>query len=114
MALRDLAAAGNDLIAESILLPETVAEYLSLFGEFRVYFVGIRCPLPEAQRREKLRDRPDGAIDLDRPEFEAVHAHSGYDLEFDSSRTSPDTAAALIADLLASPAPPQAFHRLRS
>jgi chloramphenicol 3-O phosphotransferase len=113
LALRDLARAGNDLIAESVILPESTAEYLSLFREFRVYFVGIRCPLPEAQRRERFRARLGGAINLDRPGFDAVHPDTGYDLEFDSSRTSPHDAAALIADLLASPALPRAFYRLR-
>lgn len=113
MALRDLARAGNDLIAESVVLPESTAEYVSLFREFRVYFIGIRCPLPDAQRREQLRDRPGGAINLGRPAFDTVHPQTGYDVEFDSTRTSPDDAAALIADLLASPAPPQAFYRLQ-
>jgi chloramphenicol 3-O phosphotransferase len=112
LALHDMAATGNDLIAESIITPDNASRYVEPFSEFTVYFIGIRCPLAEAQRREAGRTDRIDHFELDTAEFEAVHAHAGYDLELDSSLVNPQAAARQIAIRLADPAPPRAFGRL--
>jgi chloramphenicol 3-O phosphotransferase len=111
-SLRELALAGNELIAETIIMPETARLYKDLFGAFTVYFIGIRCPLKVAQEREARRSDRIDRMELDSPEFYAVHAHSGYDLEIDSSVLSPEVAADRIGDLLGSQPNPSAFGRL--
>ncbi|MGH2600470.1 MAG: phosphotransferase-like protein, partial [Dehalococcoidia bacterium] len=74
--LRALAESGHNVIAEAVVTPERLEDYLSLFAELPVLFVGVRCPLAEAQRRERARrDRARGPIELEASAFERVHAH---------------------------------------
>lgn len=76
-------------------------------------FVGVQCPLAELERRE--RARPDRThIGLSRSHFESVHAHGVYDLEVDSSTTTPAAAAQLIIRALEQDRPFTAFARLRA
>jgi len=70
-ALRSIAEAGVDLVAESVITPTRRSMYLGVFDGFSVTFVGVRCTLPVAQAREHARtDRLRGPVDLDVPEFE--------------------------------------------
>lgn len=112
--LRTLVSLGHHVIAEAMFLPDIIADYLRLFAGFPVLLVGVACPLEEAQRRERLRgDRGGGPINLAVPEFDLVHAHRQYDLEIESSTTSPAAAARRIKELIHSPPSPTAFEVLR-
>lgn len=72
----------------------------------------MRCPLPELERRERLRgDRPDG---LAARQFSRVHAHGDYDVVVDSGERSPQEWAREIAAFLRlPPADPPAFARMK-
>lgn len=66
----------------------------------------------ELARRELLRgDREPG---LAAAQQELVHAHGCYDLECDTTSTSPLDCALRIKDFLARPDPPAAFEELRA
>ena len=60
----------------------------------RTHFIGVRCPLPVLEEREKARG--DRRIGLARWQFERVHQAKPYDLEVDTSELSPDECAARI------------------
>ena len=51
-----LAGAGNDLIVDHIIETKAwLADLLRLLAPIDVYFVGLHCPLPELERRERER-----------------------------------------------------------
>lgn len=105
---------GHDVIAEAMVLPASQGLYLRLFAGQRVTFVGVRCSLEVATRRELQRgNRRKGPINLDVPEFTLVHAHGAYDLEVDTSESAPADVAAQIMPVIDDPPHPSAFDRLR-
>jgi chloramphenicol 3-O phosphotransferase len=69
----------------------------SLKGK-RTYFIGVRCPLPVLEQREKVRG--DRRIGLARWQFERVHHDKPYTLEVDTSRHSIDDCAVSILGFL--------------
>jgi chloramphenicol 3-O phosphotransferase len=110
-SLRQLADAGNDLVAEAVFIPPNVPLYLEIFRGSDVLLVGVRCPLEIAQERENARtDRTPLALNV--PEFDAVHAVP-YDLELDAS--IPDETERSVERLLVlfdDPPAARAFERL--
>ena len=112
-ALREMALAGNHVIAEAIVTPDRLVLYLDAFAGLSVIFVGVRCPLDVAVARESKRsDRMKGPVDLPEDAFNAVHAHGTYDLEVDTSTRSATDIATDIASALPNLVP-SAFERLR-
>lgn len=109
-AVAALAAAGSHLIVDDVLLdPSWLRDWVDVLAPFRVLFVGVRCPLPEVERRE--RERGDRAPGQARGHFELVHTHGSYDVEVDTSRASPADCATHIIEALG--APPNVFAQLR-
>lgn len=108
------AALGLAVIVDVVLEERAwLHECLEGLGEFDVLFVGIHCPLDELERRE--RARPDRThVGLSRSHFDRVHAHGVYDLELDTSTTTPAAAAQLIIQALDRGRPFAAFARLRA
>lgn len=98
--LATLARAGHDVIAESMMTPDTEGLCSDGFRDLRVVFVGLECPRAVAQEREASRaDRRKGPMNLDHPLLQTVHDHGCYDLCVDTSeltprRMSPTPAAA--------------------
>lgn len=80
-----LASAGNNLIVEHIVETEVwMHRLLHLLAPFDVFFVGLHCPLPELERREKARgDRKAGEA---RQDYEITHTFGIYDLEINSTQ----------------------------
>src|SRR5579871_539801 len=79
-----LAGAGNNLIVEHIVETEDWMQRLvQLLAPFDVFFVGIHCPLPELERREKVRG--DRRIGEARQDYEVTHTFGMYDIEVDST-----------------------------
>jgi chloramphenicol 3-O phosphotransferase len=94
--LSALARSGNNLVLDYIVEEKPQLERLvTLLEGLDVFFVGVHCPLPELERRE--RERGDRRIGDARRDLETVHTFSGYDFEVDSSRDVEANASAIIA-----------------
>jgi chloramphenicol 3-O phosphotransferase len=111
-AVAGMARAGNHVVADYVLSePWRLLDCLTVLDGLEVVFVGVRCAPDELERRERARgDREPG---LAARQQSMVHAHGRYDLEVDTTRTSPRECAARITDFLARGEPPTAFDRLR-
>lgn len=95
-AVAAMAAQGNDMIVDDVLLDGAGAEYTALLAPYRLYRVGVFAPLELLEARE--RQRGDRAIGLARWQFDRVHRGIAYDLELDTSRaTAMECAAAIKA-----------------
>jgi chloramphenicol 3-O phosphotransferase len=91
-----LAGAGNDLIVEHIVEnPEWMQRLLHLLGQLDVFFVGVHCPLPELERRE--RERGDRRVGEARGDYEITHTFCTYDFEVDSTSPPQHNVAAVTA-----------------
>ncbi|MEU5400272.1 AAA family ATPase [Streptomyces sp. NPDC005963] len=110
-AVAGMAAAGNTVIVDHVLSePWRLWDCVALFRPQDVVLVGVHCPLPELERRERARgDRPPG---LAARQYTRVHAHGLYDLECDTGSTGPDECARTIKDFLSDRPTPTAFERL--
>ncbi|HEX8036841.1 MAG TPA: hypothetical protein VF510_23490 [Ktedonobacterales bacterium] len=110
-----LAGAGTNLIVDHVMVyregwASTLADCVTVLEPFQVYFVGVRCSLEEAKRREQARgDRFIGTVER---QFPRVHRHNLYDLEVDTTLTSPEVCAEQIRAFVGSHAP-TAFAHLR-
>jgi chloramphenicol 3-O phosphotransferase len=93
-AIAAMAAQGNNLIVDDVLLGEGKAEYARLLSAFKVFLVGVFSPLAVLEARE--RQRGDRLIGLARWQFDRVHKDMTYDLEIDTSSASPMECAGLI------------------
>ncbi len=110
-----LADAGSNLIVDHVMVyregwASTLADCITALEPFTVYFVGVRCSLEEAKRREQARgDRFIGTVER---QFPRVHRHILYDVEVDTTSTSPEVCAGQIQAFVSSHNP-AAFARLR-
>ncbi|UWW92684.1 AAA family ATPase [Streptomyces murinus] len=112
-AVAGMAAAGNNVVVDHVLSEEwRLLDCLELFTAEDVVLVGVRCSLEELRRREQARgDRPEG---LAARQFELVHAHGVYDIECDTTSTSPLDCARQISAFLPRRPTPTAFEQLRA
>ncbi|MGM9332760.1 chloramphenicol phosphotransferase CPT family protein [Streptomyces murinus] len=112
-AVAGMAAAGNNVVVDHVLSEEwRLLDCLELFTAEDVVLVGVRCSLEELHRREQARgDRPEG---LAARQFELVHAHGVYDIECDTTSTSPLDCARQISTFLPRRPTPTAFEQLRA
>jgi len=95
-AVAAMAAQGNNLIVDDVMLGGTGAEYAGLLSAFDVFWVGVLAPLDVLEERERRRrDRLPG---LARWQYERVHEGMNYDLEIDASRATPMECARLIKE----------------
>jgi chloramphenicol 3-O phosphotransferase len=111
-AIAAIAEAGNDLIVDDALFEHrSLREAVHTLYTFDVMFVGVRCPLEVAESRERERGNP--ALGLARAHFTQVHAHGLYDLEVDTSVSSPEECAMQIKQRLQQGPGSSAFRQLR-
>ncbi|MDQ0585088.1 chloramphenicol phosphotransferase CPT family protein [Streptomyces rishiriensis] len=112
-AVAGMAAGGNNIVVDHVLSEQwRLLDCLALFAPEDVLSVGVRCPLPELERRERERgDRPPG---LAARQITQVHAHALYDIECDTDTSSPAECARQIADFLPHRPTPTAFEKLRA
>jgi len=110
-SLPALAGAGNNLIVEHIIEEKSwMPRLLGLLGPFDVFFVGIHCPLPELERRERARgDRRIGDAKTD---FATTHAFGIYDIEVDATLPADRNVGAVIA-AWRKRSRPNAFDKMR-
>ena len=102
---------GNNLVVEYIIEDGAWMERLvRLLRRFDIFFVGVRCGLDESERRERQRgDRPLGDA---RRDFFTVHQHATYDIEVDTTSTSPERNADQIIAAHRERLRPSAFERM--
>ena len=101
---------GNNLIVDHIIEQEQwLADLVGLLAPFDVFFVGVHCPLPELERRE--RHRGDRRIGEARTDFHSVHRFTEYDLDIDATQPTEGNAARLIT-AWQSRSRPTAFERM--
>ena len=111
-AIAALSQAGNNVIADYVLIErQWVQECADLFADLPALFLGVHCPLEVLEQRE--RERGDRTLGQARTYFRKVHAHWIYDLDVDTSRSSPVECALQINQRLQDGPPPQAFKMLR-
>lgn len=112
-AVAGMAAAGNNVIVDHLFSePWRLHDCLGLFRPQDVVLVGVRCPLPELERREQDRgDRPPG---LAARQIDRVHAHGVYDIECDTGSASALDCARQIKEFLGRRHSPTAFEQMRA
>ncbi len=86
-AIAAMAAEGNDMIVDEVLLGPEKTEYRQLLAPYEVHWVGVFAPLDVLEQRE--RQRGDRLIGLARWQFDRVHKDMRYDLEIDTSKATP-------------------------
>lgn len=103
------ASPGNWVIFDTVLQrDEDLSELQEALAGQRVCYVGVHCPLEEAERREMSRgDRVPGTA---RMQFDVVHRRGAYDVEVNTAELSPEDAARRILDFLAHTPDPTAFR----
>lgn len=96
-AIAAMAGQGNQLIVDDVILdPADEADYRALLSRFEVRFVGLFAPLEALEARERARG--DRQIGLAHWQYDRVHQGRAYDLEIDTSATTPAQNAVLIRD----------------
>lgn len=96
-AVAALAGQGSDLIVDEVMVGEGEADdYRALLGDHDLRFVGLMAPLDVLEAREKARG--DREIGLARWQFARVHSGVTYDLEIDTTASSPEQSARRIAE----------------
>ena len=100
-ALRAMALAGNDVIAEAVITRDRTPLYADAFTGIPLVLVGVRCELMTAIGRENVRDdRLRGPLVLPADAFAAVHAGLDYDVDVDTTTATPDVLAASVVERL--------------
>ena len=110
-AMAAMVKSGNNIIVDDIILePEFLNDYLEVFAPFDVYFVGVRCPKTVINDREQARPGrfPGTAVG----HFDVCHQHDCYDVEVDTSVSTPTFCAEKIVEHMTSNSP-AAFDTLR-
>ena len=96
-AVRAIALAGFDVMAEAVLVPARRSLYDETFGALATLLIAVRCPLDVVIHREKCRsDRRGGPIDFPADYFEAVYSRLTYDFEVASETANPSELALLV------------------
>jgi chloramphenicol 3-O phosphotransferase len=108
-AIGALACARNDIIVDEVLFgDDMLSEYVRELQGQTVYFVAIHCTLEIVEQRE--RERGDRFINSAKAQFPLVHGPTRhYDLELDTSLSSPHELAGLIKEYVTSTPEPQGF-----
>lgn len=108
-----LSRSGNHVLVDHILAERWILdECVTVLAGLPVLFVGVRCPLEVADRRE--RERVDHFVGKARVQAPHIHAHGLYDLEVDSSQATAVECALQIKGHLESGGRRSAFEELRA
>lgn len=111
-SLAHIADCGFPLVIDYVLeAEEWLRECVESLAGHDVLFVGVKCPLEELERRERVRG--DRQIGFARWQYERVHRHGGYDFELNTGVLSPEECAGQLKSLLLSGQKGEAFDRFR-
>ncbi len=97
-AMVALAKDGFNLIIDEVILGDEFEEYKKLFKDYNFISVGVFAPLKVIEEREK--HRKDRTWGLARWQYDIVHKNKHYDLEIDTSKSTPEQSAKQINNLL--------------
>ncbi len=97
-AIAAMAAQGNNLIVDEVMLEGEASIYADLLSPFEAFFVGVFAPLDVLEERERSRD--DRIAGLARWQFDRVHQNITYDLEIDTTKATPMECAKQIHQAL--------------
>ncbi|MGW2748281.1 phosphotransferase-like protein [Streptomyces sp. NPDC001450] len=112
-AVAGMAAGGNNVVVDHPLSRRwRLLDLLDLLVPEETVLIGVRCPLPELERRE--RERGDRQPGLAAMQYDQVHSHGVHDLDVDTSLLSPEECALRIRDFLPARPRPTAFEQLRT
>lgn len=95
-AIAAMAAQGNDLIVDDVLVGPGRAEYAEILSPFEVFLIGVFAPLEVLEARE--RERGDRMIGLARWQYGRVHEGMTYDFTVDTSRMAVVECARMIKE----------------
>jgi chloramphenicol 3-O phosphotransferase len=96
-AIAAMARQGNNLVVDDVMIePGLDRAYRTLLAGHDVRLVGLFAPLDVLEERE--RTRGDRQIGLARWQYDRVHRGITYDLEIDTTQTTPQASARLIRD----------------
>lgn len=111
-AISAFADVGNNVIIDDLIMqPETLTDYVLKLAHHWVLFVAVRCTLEVVIEREiKRSGRFPGTAES---HYDRVHAHNCYDLEVDTSTTTPAACAEVIARYIEQGNEPLAWPKLR-
>ena len=109
-AIAAFAGEGNDVIVDDLMFEKSfLLDYLDVLKGLDVTFAGVRCDLEVVNAREATR--PGRFPGTATSHFHAVHAHCIYDVEVDTTDTTPRHCAQRI--MRAAERPPRAFDQMR-
>lgn len=114
-ALANLVEAGNNVVMDDVMLrKQSLFQAVHALKNLKVYFVGVKAPLPVLEERERARG--DRALSMARGQHRLVHAivyeYGAYDFEIDTSLHTPEACAQLIKKYIDEHQWPQAFAKL--
>lgn len=96
-AVAAMAEQGNNLIVDEVMIdPQKAQDYRDLLQYHDLYLVGLVASLDVLEARERARG--DREIGLARWQYDRVHRGITYDLEVDTSATTPAECARIIRD----------------
>lgn len=99
---------GYNVILDTVFdSPDCFSNCVESLSQFRVYLIGVHCPLEILIEREK--ERGDREIGLAQRQFGRVHTFCGYDLELNSSSLSVEECSGKICELLVNVSDPSSF-----
>lgn len=108
-AVAELSKVGNNVIVDHVLVEPAWVEHLAkVLAGLPTLFVGLFCPLPTLEERE--RARADRTLGQARLQFDLVHQGACYDLVVNMSVLSAQHAAKEVAAHLAHSGPNYAFN----
>ena len=93
-AIAAMADGGNDMIVDDVLLFDAGAHYEAVLASHQFIKVGLLAPLDVLEERE--RQRGDRLIGLARWQYSRVHQGVRYDLEIETTRSTPQECAQQI------------------
>ena len=87
-AIAAMVESGNNVIIDDIILSkEFLDDYLDVFSDINVIFVGVHCPLSVIEERENAR--PGRFPGTAAGHFDICHSHGLYDVVVDTSVDHP-------------------------
>ncbi len=96
-AIAALAMQGNDLIVDDVMMqPADADAYRAVLTGTELRFVGLFAPLQVLEQRERARG--DRELGLARWQFDRVHRGQAYDLEIETSGSTPEQNARRIRE----------------